>query len=283
MVRKLTITLLFGAMLLTLAVIYDRAADAATTPTLYVHGIIASGGCPGQSGKQAAKIATVTGPLVQVDYYCGDHDGVSIRNAGAGHCDSLDPAPKYNADTPIERIACDLSWYIYNTYGTNPVNLLGYSLGGLIIRDAFNYAPISVNMAVTISTPHRGIDKNTSSWTTPLLGCGSYTQCKETLPTSDFITTLNARPLPPVAWRLIGGGTKDIMTAASSLGLPGTVRINYYASPYSHSSYLTDLSLAKDIAVKYTLTNDTTSTTIYYRPLKAVTQQLAQLTTLGRV
>ncbi len=73
----------------------------------------------------------------------------------------------------IDRLACLLAWYIYDTYtapssGTpEAVNVLAHSMGGLIIQDAigatskgvtgFPPHPLRVLRVVTVATPHGGI------------------------------------------------------------------------------------------------------------------------------
>lgn len=94
-------------------------------------------------------------------------------------CNSLpdvvsEPSSQYGTtNDPIDRLACQLAWYIYDTYthpadGSAPraVNVLAHSMGGLVIRLALGetqagtagYPPsLRVLRVVTIATPHGGL------------------------------------------------------------------------------------------------------------------------------
>lgn len=72
-------------------------------------------------------------------------------------------------DDPIEHLACQFAWYIYDVYtlAHHPVDILAHSMGGLITRTAIgeshvNNAPfppawLDVRRVVTVGTPHGGL------------------------------------------------------------------------------------------------------------------------------
>lgn len=74
----------------------------------------------------------------------------------------------HTSDAPIEHLAYHLAWNIYATYSRfgRPVDVIGHSMGGLIIRyavaatqrHAFDFPPyLLVEDIVTMGTPHGGL------------------------------------------------------------------------------------------------------------------------------
>ncbi len=126
-----------------------------TTPVLFVHGISSDNtncyeywpkaelylqGKPGHPGPR------FTGPMDTLGYYKGDmnctHNLYAPGSDWYNKCQSyLDGTSQQDIGTnndSIRHLACELAWYIYDTYsqhGTN-VQLVAYSLGGLITRYA---------------------------------------------------------------------------------------------------------------------------------------------------
>lgn len=244
------------------------------TPVLYIHGIVASAGCPGlKTAKQAAPLKTVLtangykGTLVPIDYYCGDNTGISIRGAGGPSTPEF-PQNGYNATTPIERLGFDLSWFIYNTYTVKgqPVSVVAHSMGGLITAYAVTHAgqpnfppTLLVQDVVTFSTPYGGVDEAPSPLTPQqyaTIWCGSYAECSSLVPGSPFLTELASQVVPAaIDWTTIGGSPKDIMTYAASSAISADHKVNYYSKipvDYGHSAYLTDTSNMQNMPAKIT-------------------------------
>jgi len=261
----------------------STVAGSNNLPVLYVHGYIdtTSVGCSGgDTNKGAAPLAQVlaaegyTGPVLGVAYYCLDTGSLVIRNAGDGHCDDLSKQG-YTSNTPIERLGCDLAWSIYNTYSANGqyVSVVGHSMGGLITAWALThvgqneYPPyLLVSNAVTVSSPldgsyQRGSIQYSNVYVTSW--CGVYNECTEMINGSKFLTALHQGVLPSsVIFTTIGGGSKDTVdTYESSSAIAAQHKVDMNATApvaYSHTTYMTDTSLAMDEPQYETDTSGTT-------------------------
>jgi Putative serine esterase (DUF676) len=133
------------------------------------------------------------------------------------------------------------------------VDVLGYSMGGLIARDAVartqahlpGYPPyVIVEDAVTLGTPHLGT----------LLGCGAA-ECTEMLPVSPFLLTLNVIGQLPAGrggtdWTVIGSDADGTVPGLSATGMPISHRARYAANmDISHDDLILDTSDARDADV----------------------------------
>lgn len=240
-------------------------------PVLWVHGLINMlGGCAGiRADIQASTLKTqltnqgYTGPFLGVAYYCGDSGSFTIRDCAGTY------GQTYGNDVPIERLGLDLAWCIYNSYSAagQYINIAGHSMGGLMIDEALTkagtpgYPPyLLVQNVLTYSTPYNGTDRaaNTASW------CGTYVQCKELAPGSDFVKALQLRTLPTsVDWTTVGGGPADnVDSFASSSAVSAQHKVNYYSKTptnYNHNTYFSDASTAHDEPFNITNNGVTTS------------------------
>lgn len=221
------------------------------TDVLYVHGYINSPGCPGiDTAKQALPLSNVlktngyAGKVIGVDWLCGDKNGVNIKPYGRI------PASSFNANAHIDDVCYAFANYVktvYNANGKTP-NVVAHSMGGLITSCAAKTYGAVFNKVVTISTPYGGLDESLP------LDCSLYTQCKEMVPGSAFLTDLRNKVKPSgITWTTIGGSPRDIMSYGSSSGTDATTKVNYYATTpvnYGHSAYLTDTSTAKNVPVR---------------------------------
>jgi len=242
-------------------VVLPAGATTSAPPVLYLHGFIGSPGCPGiDTSKQAAPLASTlkadgyTGPVIGIDWLCGDKGGANIKPFGT------QPASSYNAGIKIEDIAYAFAWYVWTTYSSKglPVNVVGHSMGGLITSYAVKHAGTAgfpayllIDRVATFSTPYAGLDKNGN---TMAVSCGSYMQCQEMTPGSAFLTNL-ARLTRPAStiWTTIGGSPADIMTYASSSATDANAKVEYYDKTtvnYGHSAYMTDTSQKEDIKLR---------------------------------
>lgn len=246
-----------------------------TVPVVFLHGFLANV-CPGgDASKHVAPLAALlrgeghTGPSAALAYYACDK-GPSIQ--GSGDPNAYYPSGAWTGswgtkggntnNTDLRHIAYQLAWYLHDTYTVTgrPVSVVGYSMGGLLIRWALAEVEagnplfpsrLVVPDVVTISTPHNGVldDYGNASW------CPSGIQCQQMKPGSDFLVALRARGLAPQGsggtdWTVVGGSSCDLMTAAQSTDVPGAHRVIYSSDEpvcYSHTGYLSDTSTALDV------------------------------------
>lgn len=250
---------------------------AQATPVIMVHGYSATP-CPGSDvtrkvwgGAYLELVHTGwTGPLLPVSYYRCDTNGVDITGYGpsipAGAVAAVTaaaPRVGYTDDTHIQQLAHDLAWFVYDTYARSgrPVDLVGVSMGGLIIRDALYRVAVAdpdfppylyVPRAVTISTPHAGY----LTLATNGSFCGGTVECDEFASDSPFILDLAAHGADPqgrggTAWTVLGSsGGCDFVPAASTLAMPAARRVDYLSPCYTHTTYLWDLGAADDATVR---------------------------------
>lgn len=107
--------------------------------------------------------------------------------------------------------------------GAPSVDLVGYSMGGLVARSAAASNPGAVRRVATIGSPHQG---------TRLAGLGSFiggdancpTACQQMAPGSDFLDAL------PVAsddtrWLSAWSGNDDVVQPADSSALDGATNV----------------------------------------------------------
>ena len=259
-----------------------------TAPVLLVHGYNAAS-CPGAdvthaqwgSVYLALTKAGWRGPILPVSYYECDHDGVDITGYGrtvpAGATAAVTagtPRVHYDQNTSIDQIAQDLGWFVYHSYGRTgtAVDLVGISMGGLIIRDLLyrvsehdpRFPPrVVVTRAVTFSTPYRGYGGTGTSSICPVV----TTECVQFAVGSTFISMLTADAKPPqgdggTSWAAAGSSAGcDLVPTTSSLGLPGAERIDYLKPCYAHTAYLYDNSEPDDASAKITEPDGSTTST----------------------
>lgn len=148
-------------------------------------------------------------------------------------------------DSPWKTIGAAFSRYIQQTYTSTGqvVDLAGHSMGGLIIRGAIQgaaekqagFAPIMVEDALTISTPHGGTNSSSFCWST---------QCRAMAKTNADIKWLatngNPQSLTATDWTVIGSKSDEIVSISSALAM--TLDANHtvtYTGP-SHLGILKD-------------------------------------------
>jgi hypothetical protein len=207
--------------------------------------------------------------VLPLSFYKCDTDGVDITGYGprvpAGATPTVTPgSPRvaYTANTRMRRLAHDLAWFVYDEFsgrGT-PVDLVGFSMGGLLIRYAIYrvaahdsaFPPyLNVPRAVTVATPHGGVPDGSL--------CGPTRQCRAMVRSSAFMTDLMQHALDPqgrggTRWTVSGSGSRcDFVSTSSALAMPGAVRVHYLKPCYTHAEYLWDYSDAPDASMQVTL------------------------------
>jgi pimeloyl-ACP methyl ester carboxylesterase len=139
------------------------AAAAADTQLLLVHGhgdAAFGKNCNGDTFKDALAYYQGAGgrersSLTTIGFYAGDQ----------GRCDAMIGDGKASSARPIQDIAKDLAIYIDRQQ--RPVDVIGHSMGGLIVRvallgsaqgwDGFPRGKLDVDDVVTLGTPHQGV------------------------------------------------------------------------------------------------------------------------------
>jgi pimeloyl-ACP methyl ester carboxylesterase len=253
----------------------ERPANA--TPVVLVRGYAGWKHCPGTDvtraywGDAVLKFSEVgwQADVLPLSFYECDSDGVDITGYGptvprgaTPTVTSGSPRVGYTSDTPMRRLAHDLAWFVYDQFSikSTPVDLVGFSMGGLVLRYAIyrvaardpDFPPyLNVPRAVTIATPHAGMPDASI--------CGPTRQCRAMVRGSAFMTDLMKHALDPqgrggTAWTVAGSGSKcDLVSTSSALAMPGAVRVHYLKPCYTHGDYLWDYSDASDASMQVTL------------------------------
>jgi hypothetical protein len=242
------------------------------TPVIFIHGNSPALPCAGyQSYSQYWSGANTvlglggwTGTVSYADYYQCDTEGTDITVFG-----NTNPLTYYGntgpitANTDIRHLAYLLAWYVYTTYSNKgiPVDLVGHSMGGLMMRWALYQVQIRnplfppllyVTNAVTISTPHAGVGSTAN--------CANF-ECDQYTVGSSFITELQAHPwltqgVGGTDWTTIGSEGCDLVNYASALAMPSSHRFDYTSPCYYHNNYQWDLSSATNTSAKYGFPNN---------------------------
>ncbi|HEY5707037.1 MAG TPA: alpha/beta hydrolase [Terrimicrobiaceae bacterium] len=86
--------------------------------------------------------------------------------------------------TSIESLGSALAWELKQI--NSPVNLVGYSMGGLVVREAVRQTPgLKVRRVALLNSPNYG---SAAAWLLPLAAC------RQMRPGSAFLAQLNAAP-----------------------------------------------------------------------------------------
>lgn len=168
-----------------------------------------------------------------------------MRSVGGGWLGALHTIGFYTGDTgcteyitvvdrstSIKTLGQELAWWIYNhetRYGRS-ADLVGHSMGGLIIRAALTgveaHEPgfpttLYVEDVVTLATPHHG----TTLFTIPC----QTTQCVEMLPNSSFLRWLHKGPQSSQGtdWTLTGGYDDPYVDEGSAVAWTATYGVDY--------------------------------------------------------
>jgi hypothetical protein len=163
------------------------------------------------------------GQLVRVGFYAWDTPDTGC-DVNLGDTDG-DPAtpPQGTRKTSIKELGRRLAWNIHNVYSSKgkSVDLVGHSMGGLIIRAALagyqlrepGWPPVLyVEDVVTLGAPHGGTNR------AAVIGCavqeGGTRQCREQAPPSSFLEWLRRAPNPQASggtdWTLICSMTDEV-------------------------------------------------------------------------
>ena len=229
------LTLLLGA-----AGVSPAAArtDDRAKPVLLVHGYNATSNstdCGATFDTMIAQLRSqgFTGPMVRVGFYTGDVNcDVNLRSYGS-----------FSDSSSWKQIAKALSHYISRQYGAAPVDVVGYSMGGLIGRGAVwgsqkaesGFAPgINVEDVVTLGTPHNG-----AAWYSSLCLWG---QCTSLKPGATDLAWLNQNGNPQglygTEFTTVGSNGDSVTPTASAhyMTIPSTNKVTYCCTPHTGTS-----------------------------------------------
>jgi pimeloyl-ACP methyl ester carboxylesterase len=226
---------------------FRRSVAPGTTPVVLVHGYSFGTACPGYNvasywaGPMAALRASWKGPVTAVDFYQCDVGGQAIS--------------AYSRDEPIDGLALALDHYLEQNRFVDGVDLVGHSMGGLIIaamiRDisvsAPGFVPVPARVAITISTPFAGVPASVLR----AYGCSGNTQCSQVSAGSSFLAGLAQAPRSSTRWTTTGGGTCDLVSAASANAMTEAVRIAWSKPCYTHTGILGDQATGTDSSAAF--------------------------------
>jgi hypothetical protein len=246
--RRLAVALAAFALLLGLTAAPAAArTDTTNKVTLFVHGYSLTGGtdCGGDFNSMISSLRSkgFTGPMVKLGFYTGDSNcDLSLRSWGS-----------FSNGSSWKEIAKAFSKYVYSTYTSKgiPVDVVGYSMGGLITRggvygasngqSGFS-APIDVEDMVTLGTPHNG-----AAWYTNICLWG---QCSTMKPGATDIKWINQNGNPQgkygTEFTAVGSNGDSVVSAASAtyMSLPSSRKPIYSNVPHTGSrNYMHDATV----------------------------------------
>lgn len=210
---------------------------------IFVHGWSALGNgnnCANNFGSLESSLRAdgFTGAFVTVGYYDSDSNcDVNLRSWNSSISNS----------TSWEDLSKTFSQYVYTTYTSKgiTVDLVGHSMGGLIIRGAVKgsahgesgfSAPLKVEDAVTLAAPHDG-----AAWYS--YGC-LWGQCAGLKPGSDEIEWVqqdgNPQGTGGTEWTVLGSTDDDTVPSDSAMhmDLPDARKVVY--SDIEHGDYMSN-------------------------------------------
>ncbi|MCU1499385.1 MAG: hypothetical protein JWM47_3338 [Acidimicrobiales bacterium] len=212
-----------------------RPADRATV-VVFVHGYKAtskSTDCGSAFDRMIAQLRQegFAGTMVSVGFYARDVDcDVDLRSYGS-----------FRDDSSWRTIAKAFSRYVHQTYTSKgiAVDVVGYSMGGLIARGAVyggqkgeaGFWKVDIEDAVTLGTPHRG-----AAWYTGLCRRG---QCASFKPGASDLAWLNGDGNPQgvggTDWTTVGSLADSRVPFWSATGMANaaTAEVVYQAVRHS--------------------------------------------------
>ena len=241
--RRRGVAAIVAIALVAVASLVAVPADAHTLnrskPVLFIHGYNPTSNstdCGGDFNRMISQLRSegYTGPMVRVGFYSGDVNcDVNLRSYGS-----------FSNSSSWKEISKAFSKYVYAQYTSKgiAVDVVGYSMGGLIARggvygsqkgESGFSAPIDVEDAVTLGTPHKG-----AAWYSNLCLWG---QCTSLKPGSSDISWLNGNGNPQgkagTDWTNLGSNGDWVVPASSatSMSIPASNKVVYSSVPHTGS------------------------------------------------
>ena len=214
--------------------------DDRSKPVLFVHGYNATSSstdCGADFDTMISQLRAegFTGPMVKVGFYSADVNcNVNLRSYHS-----------FGNSSSWKEIAKAMSKYVHQTYTSRgiAVDIVGYSMGGLISRGAvhgsqrgeYGFSPrVDVEDVITLGTPHNG-----AAWYSNLCLWG---QCTGLKPGSSELSWLNLNGNPQglygTEFTTIGSNGDAVVPTSSALYmyLPSTNKVTYSSVPHTGSS-----------------------------------------------
>lgn len=282
MARHAALVLLFLAFTVGAAQPASAYTSSRAYPVVLVHGYKPGVGvtCPGYDLSQYWYYVKQTlqqylgwsGGVVGLKFYtCDINYDASLDGHGSHstHWPSGHYLGSHTRDADIRHLSYHLAWYIYDNYTSLGVNvqLIGHSMGGLIIRMMLkefqagdpDYPPaLYVQDAVTWGTPHNGA----GDCATPLENTLQALQfCVGSTFIADLNTNLNPQASLGTDWTTVASEADTALTVSSALYMSPVHRVDYLcltppppaptpACPVpKHSDFVADRSLIDDATV----------------------------------
>lgn len=240
--RRFTAVMVFATLLLGFVGIgaADARTDDRSKPVLFVHGYNATSNstdCGADFNTMISQLRAegFTGPMVKVGFYSGDVN-----------CDvNLRSYHSFGDSSSWKEIAKAMSKYVYQKYTSQgiAVDIVGYSMGGLISRGAVHGSQrgdsgfslrVDVEDVITLGSPHNG-----AAWYSNLCLWG---QCTGLKPGSSELNWLNLNGNPQgrnsTEFTAIGSNGDAVVPTSSALymTLPSTNKVTYSSVPHTGSS-----------------------------------------------
>lgn len=215
-------------------------------PILFVHGY-SPRRPPGQDCNgfnrmgNTLRSAGWRGPIVRVGFYSDDRNcDFNISSFGA-HDGDTHP---HNRDTSIDHLGYHLAKFIDQRYTSQRkyVKVIGYSMGGLMIRDAMMKSSrrasgyprdLLVGDVVTWGSPHGG----TNSQTSAACNAAPHVQCNQMKPNSGFLNFLRQYGGNPQGgggggtdWTVVGSESDMVIDEASATDMAACHKVRYHDS-----------------------------------------------------
>lgn len=248
-----------------------RRTDSRSKPVLFLHGLDAFGeagnDCNATFGRMISTLRGwgYSGTLATVKYYHGDTNCTTSLDAAGSHS-SFYPRTdahqngSHDMDGDIRHLAYHLAWTIYNQYSSKgvTVDLVGHSMGGLIIRSMLRYNQennasfppyLYVEDVTTLGTPHSG--SGYASW------CGWAYQCNQMATGSSYLSDLATNAKNPQGdggtdWTTVASYDDGTVSTSSAGAMDASHKVRYLGSMnIGHSDYMNDTSDVRDADVEY--------------------------------
>lgn len=246
-------------------------SDNRSKPILFVHGLDAVGeagvDCNGTFGNMISTLRAwgYTGTLATVKYYQGDTNCTTSLDAAGSHS-SFYPRTdahqngSHDMDGDIRHLAYHLAWTIYNQYSSKGVtiDLVGHSMGGLIIRSMLRY-----NQENNASFPPYLYVEDVTSLGTPHAGSGYSSlcpwayQCTQMNTGSSYLSDLATNAPNPQGdggtdWTTVGSYDDGVVSQTSATSMDANHKVRYLGTmDVGHSDYMNKTSDVRDADVEY--------------------------------